>query len=374
MNSSLDVPVMAVKDPVPTSLESATHSLNRPLSSLFSPFKRLLSRRHTTASDNPRTLPLEPPATPTLRQKYGRLSTFLGSGAGGSCFLVQDPVTSKRYAVKRFRKHDSDTPRQHRKRLGDEYCIGSILQHPNIVRTLDLISDDADHVYEVMELCPQGDLFKRIVASDDAYRPSAPLTSDEIADIFVQLIHGVAYLHETGIAHRDLKAENCIFSGKILKIIDFGSADLVITDPFSRCPKLSKGLRGSGPYVPPEEHEVDRAYDARKADVWACGIILLAMCSRRFPWIKAVGKEDKDYAAYVRYRNAEAPMPKIFAGLADRDIRSLLLKMLHPDPDQRLDVNQVMKDPWFAAMERKAAAETASGPSPPAEQEGPCGR
>ncbi|KAI8819820.1 kinase-like domain-containing protein [Fimicolochytrium jonesii] len=355
----------------------------------------------------------------TLKEKYGRMTSFLGSGANGSCFMVQRPNSAEKYAVKEFRsKNKCESSREYRKKLCSEYTIGSILHHPNIIETLDLIQEK-NHTYEVMELCANGDLYTLI--------QSTPLTSAQIEDIFVQLIHGVKYLHNRGIAHRDLKPENCLFtSQQTLKIIDFGSADVVFRTPYNPVPKLSQGRCGSGPYIPPEEY-TRRAYDARKADIWACGVILLAMYARRFPWAKAVDW-DTDYAYYEKYRlltdrqeeeraragtqaakptvveptpSAQATdsssqatkenangkrhhhhhhnkegvngnestrtasptcpqMPRIFLAVDPRP-RALLFKMMHPDPDRRASVEDVEADPWFRAIE--AAARRPSSPA-----------
>ena len=65
---------------------------------------------------------------------------------------------------------------------------------------------------------------------------------------------------------RDLKPENCLFdSHNHLKIIDFGSAD-VVKSPFDNVCRKSYGRCGSGPYMPPEEF-TDATYDGTKVDV-----------------------------------------------------------------------------------------------------------
>ncbi|KAJ3272605.1 serine/threonine-protein kinase HAL4/sat4 [Borealophlyctis nickersoniae] len=271
----------------------------------------------------------------TLKEKYGRPCQLLGKGANGNCFLVRRYSDDKVFAVKEFRrKRESETQREYMKKLTNEYCIGTLLHHQNVVETLDIIFEK-DHCYEVMELCEGGDLFEAISSQE--------MSKDEADCVFAQLIHGVAYLHAVGVCHRDLKPENCLFdSHNHLKIIDFGSADVVKT-PFESTPRRSTGRCGSGPYMAPEEFS-QPSYDGRKVDVWACAVIYLAMIFRRFPWQTACAS-DANYAAYVKGEGK----CKFFERLPEGP-RALLRKMLEPDPDKRMGIEAVLEDKWFKGI------------------------
>lgn len=115
-----------------------------------------------------------------------------------------------------------------------------------------------------MDFCQDGDLFARI--------SNGSLTSEqEKSCFFVQLVHGVSYLHSIGVAHRDLKPENILVQGNILKITDFG-VSTVFKNPFGAKREKQKGITGSGPYIAPEEW-TDGEYDSELVDIWAIGII-----------------------------------------------------------------------------------------------------
>ena len=90
---------------------------------------------------------------------------------------------------------------------------------------------------------------------------------------FHQIISGVGYLHNLGIAHRDIKPENILLDrhGK-LKITDFGFATVFRTRGVERL--LDKRC-GTPPYVAPEV--LGKQYKATPADIWSCGIVLLAL-------------------------------------------------------------------------------------------------
>lgn len=90
---------------------------------------------------------------------------------------------------------------------------------------------------------------------------------------FRQLISGVEYLHSRGVAHRDLKPENLLLDNNDnLKISDFGLATIYRIQSKER---LLEKKCGTLPYVAPEA--LVRAYYAEPADVWSCGIILVAL-------------------------------------------------------------------------------------------------
>lgn len=90
---------------------------------------------------------------------------------------------------------------------------------------------------------------------------------------FRQLISGVEYLHSRGVAHRDLKPENLLLDNNDnLKISDFGLATIYRIQSKER---LLEKKCGTLPYVAPEV--LVRPYYAEPADVWSCGIILVAL-------------------------------------------------------------------------------------------------
>lgn len=90
---------------------------------------------------------------------------------------------------------------------------------------------------------------------------------------FKQLIVAVEYLHSRGVAHRDLKPENLLLDvDDNLKVSDFGLATVYRLHGKERF--LDKKC-GTLPYVAPEV--LEGPYLAEPADIWSCGIILIAL-------------------------------------------------------------------------------------------------
>ncbi|KAI5122071.1 hypothetical protein M0805_006054 [Coniferiporia weirii] len=225
-----------------------------------------------------------------LSKKYGKWGRVLGSGAGGTVRLIKASTRNggRIYAVKEFRpRRSGESEKDYQKKVTAEFCVGSTLHHPNIIETVDIVSDHG-HYYEVMEYAPF-DLFS-VVMSGKMNRP-------EIYCVFRQICDGVDYLHSMGLAHRDLKLDNCVMTeSNVVKLIDFGTAT-VFHYPGKQQIKAT-GIVGSDPYLAPEVLNED-SYDPRKTDVWSVAMIFLCMILRRFPWKLPDSKTDPNFRNFV---------------------------------------------------------------------------
>ncbi|KAG7136322.1 Serine/threonine-protein kinase hal4 like [Verticillium longisporum] len=200
------------------------------------------------------------------------------------------------YAVKQFHRWREETGDAYSKRVTAEFRISNALYHPNVVRTIDLLLCEAGYYCEVMEFCDGGDLFALI-------RSAGILEVQEANCLFKQLMRGVEYIHEMGIAHRDLKPENLLLTScGLLKIGDFGNGHRLRMASETHIHVVSE-LCGSVPYMAPEGYS-DGEFDARAADIWACGIIYMVMRTGGFLWTIAK-TEDECYGQYLEDRRKE---------------------------------------------------------------------
>lgn len=111
----------------------------------------------------------------------------------------------------------------------------------------------------------------------------------EVRLLFRQLAEGVAYLHQSNIAHRDLKLENVLVfdeAGSVqLKISDFGFAESFESQESPRLFSSMKGTRRG--YMAPEIQTIfqtKQSYDARNADIFALGVMLFALVFKKLPF------------------------------------------------------------------------------------------
>jgi len=236
----------------------------------------------------------------TLVEKYGKCQEVVGRGAFGIVRISHKAdVKGKEqlYAVKEFRRRPQESPKKYNKRLTSEFCISSALRHPNVIHTLDLMKDAKGDFCEVMEYCAGGDLYTLVLAA-------GKLEVLEADCYFKQLMRGVEYIHEMGVAHRDLKPENLLLTTHgALKITDFGNGEC-FRMAWEKEAHMVAGLCGSAPYIAPEEY-VDNEFDPRAVDVWACGVIYMAMRTGRHLWRVARKDEDEFYERYLEGRKDE---------------------------------------------------------------------
>ncbi|CAN3358150.1 serine/threonine-protein kinase Hrk1p [Diutina catenulata] len=226
-------------------------------------------------------------------KKYGKVGKELGSGAGGSVKLITRPSDAKTFAVKEFRpRRNTESLKDYTRKCTAEYCIGSTLRHPNIIQTLDIIQEN-NRYFEIMEYAPI-DFFAVVM--------SGKMSRQEINCCLKQILEGVRYLHDLGLAHRDLKLDNCVITmDGILKIIDFGSA-VIFKYPYDQHGKDSihpcHGIVGSDPYLAPEVLRSPNSYNPQPVDLWSIAIIYCCMTLKRFPWKIPASDKDNSFKLY----------------------------------------------------------------------------
>jgi protein-serine/threonine kinase len=298
---------------------------------------QLKSERETLVSDRKGG----PNATATLVEKYGKCQEIVGRGAFGVVRIshkrTENGAGEKLYAVKEFRRRPEENEKKYSKRLTSEFCISSSLRHPNVIHTLDLLKDSKGDFCEVMEFCAGGDLYTLVLAA-------GKLEVTEADCYFKQMMRGVEYMHEMGVAHRDLKPENLLLTTNgSLKITDFGNGEC-FRMAWESDAHMVTGLCGSAPYIAPEEY-IDKEFDARAVDVWATGVIYMAMRTGRHLWRVAKKEEDEFYERYLEGRRDEEGYAPI-ESLHRARCRNVIYSILDPNPSRRITASQVLKSEW----------------------------
>lgn len=278
---------------------------------------------------------------PKLADRYGQCSSVIGKGSFGVVRLAQraDPMNKHRqftYAVKEFHPSSSESQSKYLKRLVSEFYLASSLHHPNIIQTIDLLKDGNDKYCGVMEYCAGGDLYSLIVVT-------GKLESAEADCFFKQIMRAVAYMHEMGIAHRDLKPENVLLTSRgCCKLTDFGNTEC-FRGAGERTVHMSSAVAGSGPYIAPEEYK-KQEFDPRAVDVWAVGMIYMAMMTGRHLWHEAKSS-DEFYVKYLTGRKDEHGYEPI-ERLKMPKRRNVIYSVLDPVASRRLTAKQVLNSEW----------------------------
>ncbi|CEP64444.1 putative serine/threonine protein kinase KKQ8 LALA0_S11e04236g [Lachancea lanzarotensis] len=308
----------------------------------------------------------------TLFQKYGKPVGVIGHGAYGVvkvCCIDTSSVTDERsldetyvkgnkmfYAVKKLKPKADEVKEKFGTRLTSEFIIGHALSqrdseqrksHPNILKMLDLMQTP-DGFVEVLEFCPSGDLYSLLSRTSK----SGGLHVLE-ADCFMkQLLHGVQYMHDHGIAHCDLKPENLLFDPQgVLKICDFGTS-CVFQTAWEKKVHFQTGAVGSEPYVAPEEFIAHREYDPRYVDCWSCGVIYCTMVLGHYLWKIPLIDKDPVYASFVEEMRLKREYTvfeemKHVSPEVNRCRRLCLYAIFQWNPEKRTSVEKLLHSNWM---------------------------
>ncbi|KAI6165816.1 kinase-like domain-containing protein [Pisolithus thermaeus] len=150
----------------------------------------------------------------------------------------------------------------------DEIHIWSQLRHENIIPLLGIATKFDHTVSMVMQWMERGNAHDYV--------------QDEVVDprpLLLDIAHGLNYLHSLGVIHGDLKGTNVLISGAgRALIIDF---EFSYRSNPSSGPNVERSRGGSLPWLAPERLETNAVN--RQADVWAYGMTVLELFSRRYP-------------------------------------------------------------------------------------------
>jgi len=255
----------------------------------------------------------------------------IGRGTFGKVYKAKIKNTNKFLAIKILKK-DKMTVKELEYLLRETAILG-ICHHENIVSLIDTFENEL-HVYIIMEYIPGNNLRKFIE------KTSSTLCEKKAKDMVRQLSEGVNYLHELGIIHRDMKPDNILVMEKensyIIKIIDFGLSKIM-----SLSEKTHDGV-GTIFYVAPEVL-LKNPYDS-KVDVWALGVILYYILSKKLPF------NDENFS------EENIAMKTIFSKVEfnssiwekrSKESRELICRCLNKDPKKRISINSFLKDDWL---------------------------
>ncbi|MGC3955073.1 MAG: serine/threonine-protein kinase [Propionicimonas sp.] len=254
------------------------------------------------------------PDVRALGSRY-ELVERLGSGAMGDVWLARDRSADTVVAAKLL----------HRSWLGDpdvvarfvrERAVLLSLEHPRIVRVLDLVVE-GDDVAIVMEHVGGGTLGRHLASQGTLPMSAATL-------IGASLLDGLAFAHSQDIVHRDVKPENVLLADaeqpvwETLKLADFGIARLVQQNV-----TRATGLLGTPAYMAPEM--LASGQFSAASDVYAAGVLIYELLAGRTPFAG-----ENAMAVGLRHLTIEPPRLPVPDGLW-----SVLSGLLAKDPTAR---------------------------------------
>jgi serine/threonine-protein kinase len=246
-------------------------------------------------------------ATPTAVKRY-KIVDRIGAGRVGTVYRAYDPARGGLVALKLL----SDAAV-----LGEEvharfFRAGGVwldLRHPNVVRIYDLDPGGAGVPgFIAMEML-SGEELSKVLARGERLPLKAAL------EMACAVCDGVHYMHESGVIHRDLRAENVfLLSHGGVKVLDSGIARSVITDDMLTSTGVAVGVSAS---TAPEQA---RGRADTRSDVFAIGALLYQVLTLDTPL--------PDPDANAQRLRAVVPAPP-------SELVEAISCALEHDPDQR---------------------------------------
>lgn len=330
-----------------TEVEEQLHSVGRVLdvSDLEYQFVTLLASSFSSVS---------------IRWQKGK---FIGGGSFGQVYAAVNLDTGGVMAVKEIMFHDSQSLKLIPS-INEEMTVLEMLNHPNVVQYFG-VEVHRDKVYLFMEFCEGGSL-------------SGLLAHGRIEDEMViqvytlQMLEGLAYLHQSGVVHRDIKPENILLDHNgVIKFVDFGAAKVIATSGRTRnMTSLSRGpnhenlnsMTGTPMYMSPEIITGKGSSQSGVVDIWSLGCCVLEMATGRRPWANL----DNEWA--IMYHIAAGHKPQLPSNdQLSKAGQEFLSRCFVHDPSHRPSAAELLSDPWIVQIRQAAFGLSDSGNTPMSE-------
>lgn len=161
-----------------------------------------------------------------------------------------------------------------------EITIQKDLNHPNIVKIIDVMVDRSGNKYDIS-------IIQELMSMDlHTYLTENHMKTKDRLNVIKSILFAVSYFHSLGVVHHDLKPENILISVEgIVKVGDFGLARYQRKEGTISDPNI-----GTMPYFSPEKL-IQRTDLTNAVDIWSIGCIYIDMLT--FP--KRIFQKDSYY-------------------------------------------------------------------------------
>ncbi len=291
----------------------------------------------------------------------------IGAGSLGTVYAAHDPLLSRQIAIKTLNLQTAPEQRAAFNTLFlDEARAAAALSHPHIVTVYDAGVSDGQ-AYIAMELLLGRDLRQ---LHDEGWRP----TPKQAALIVRRVADALAYAHNKGVVHCDMKPANIFMVGRTQpRVLDFGIARLARRQNTDADDPSAGGSPQTLPPCLPHYQSPEQVRQQpldRRSDVFSLGVVLYELLTGNKPFR---GEQRSDVAREVLEHvapPANVVKPDVPAGLAQ-----IAAQAMAKLPEQRfrsagamsrelrrwLDVGEAGKPPAVASSSRRLRSTWLSG-------------
>ncbi|MGZ4315683.1 MAG: protein kinase domain-containing protein [Gaiellaceae bacterium] len=245
------------------------------------------------------------------------LEEVVGHGGMSTVYKAHDSLLERNVALKVLHQQYNEDE-DFVERFKHEARSVAQLQHPNIVTVIDRGEEDGRQ-YIVFEFI-DGENLKELVVR------KGRLDLRDALEIANEIAHGLAFAHDHGLVHRDVKPQNVLLNGDgRAKVTDFGIARSLDVD---HGVTQTGTILGTSNYIAPEQAS-GQPVDAH-TDVYSLGIVLYEMLTGELPF------PGESFVA-IAMRHIQEPSPNVLDVRGDIPLRvaEMIDRALEKDPEQR---------------------------------------
>lgn len=217
-----------------------------------------------------RLLPLreEPMEKQIIIADRYRVIRKIGEGGMAKVYLAYDSKLDFNVALKILKKENVDDKKV--RNFKREAQALSLMDDDNIVKIFD-VGEEGNIHYIATEFVDGMTLKEFIVTC-------SPIPVDEVVDLALQVLRGVAHAHNNNVVHKDIKSLNILLDvNRNVKITDFGIANIMDEDSTK-----TQSLMGTPQYVAPEI--LNREILTEQSDIYSVGILMYEMLIGKAPF------------------------------------------------------------------------------------------
>ncbi|MDP9285491.1 MAG: protein kinase [Actinomycetota bacterium] len=217
------------------------------------------------------------------------LEELVGVGGMSSVFRAHDRLLDRKVALKVLHQHYAGDE-EYVERFRREARSVATLSHPNIVTVIDR-GDHEGRQFIVFEYV-EGENLKQLIER----RGRAPVST--ALELGIQIARGLAFAHQQGLIHRDVKPQNVLLNGdRQAKVTDFGIARSL---DVKRGMTQTGTVLGTADYIAPEQAQGQRVDE--HTDVYSLGVVLYELLLNEVPF-----PGENFVAVAMRHINEEPP-------------------------------------------------------------------
>ncbi|KAF1849691.1 uncharacterized protein K460DRAFT_2113 [Cucurbitaria berberidis CBS 394.84] len=324
--------------PKPTHAASTSRSSQAPSASSNTPGHAKKSSSSSNHASQPREREQRPSREGAAQRaaqdvaglKDYQLGDCLGKGAFGSVYRALNWGTGETVAIKQVRLENLGAADL--KNMEMEIDLLKNLNHPNIVKYNGFVRS-SESLYIILEYCENGSLHS-------ICKNFGKFPENLVALYMSQVLHGLLYLHEQGVIHRDIKGANILTTKEgLVKLADFGVA--------TKQSGLDQSSVVGTPYwMAPEVIELSGA--TTSSDIWSLGCTVIELIEGKPPYHKL-----QPMQALFRIVNDEHPP---IPGSASPLLREFLMECFQKNPTLRISAKRLLKHPWILSAKRTVPA------------------